>query len=262
MSVRSLARHTGWVALVVTLAATGSAQAQELRVMTSGTFLEAYRQLVPEFERATGVTTVTIRGGSMGPGSDTIPNRLARGEAADIVILADPALQALIEHGTVVRGSRVALVRSSLGMVVRAGSPKPDIGSLEAFIETLLRAQSIAYSSSASGSYLSTELFPRLGLVDRLRDRSQVIEAEPVAAVVARGDAEIGFQQISELVTVPGVDLVGRLPPGAQRVTLFSAGIVTGARESEAAGALIAFLSSPATAGVIRATGLEPVTTP
>jgi molybdate transport system substrate-binding protein len=262
MTVISVARRIGWLLVASTLIATGPADAQELKVMSSGAFMEAYRQLVPEFERDTQATTVTVSGGSMGNDPNTIPNRLKRGEAADVVILADSALQALIEQGTVVRGSRVELVRSSIGMAVRAGSPKPDIGSIDALTQTLLRARSIAYSSSASGTYLSTELFPRLGLVDRLREKTQVIEREPVGAVVARGDAEIGFQQLSELVTVPGLDVVGPLPPGAQRVTVFSAGIVVGTKEPEAAKALLAFLSSSAAASVIRATGLEPVNAP
>src|SRR6185295_16960635 len=148
-------------------------------------------------------------------------------------------------------GSRVDLARSSIGMVVRAGARKPDIGSVEALKRTLLDAQSIAYSASASGVYLSTELFPRLGIADQIEAKSQRIESERVAVVVARGGAELGFQQISELRGVPGTDYVGPLPPAVQRITVFSAGVGAGARDQAAARALIHFLASPAVASAI-----------
>jgi molybdate transport system substrate-binding protein len=147
-------------------------------------------------------------------------------------------------------------------MAVRAGARRPDISSIEALTRTLLQAKSIAYSASASGVYLSTELFPRLGIADRIKNKSKRIESERVGAVVARGEAEIGFQQISELLPVPGIDYVGPLPPGAQQVTVFSAGIAAGARSPDAARALITFLSSPAVLPAITKTGLEPATNP
>ena len=236
------------------------AESQELRVMTSGAFRAAYLQLVPEFERVTPNRIVTISGASMGDGPTTIPSRLERGEAADVVILADEALVELIKRGRVVPDSRVQLVRSGIGMAVRAGTPKPDISSVEALKQTLLRAKSIAYSSSASGVYLSKELFRRLGLADQILSKSKEIEVEPVGAVVARGEAEIGFQQVSELLPVPGIEYVGPLPPGAQQITVFSAGIVAGAKRPDAAKALIKFLVSPASASIARKTGLEPLT--
>ena len=229
--------------------------------MTSGGFTAAYLQLVPEFEHATHNTVVTAFGASMGKTPDAIPNRLQRGEAIDVVILAGPALDDLIKQGKVVAGSRVDLVRSSIGMAVRAGAVKPDISSVAAFKRALLQAKSIAYSDSASGVYLSTVLFPRLGIADEIKGKSRTIEAtDRVGAVVARGDAEVGFQQISELLPVPGITLVGPLPPGAQQVTVFAAGIVVGARQPAAARALIAFLASPAAAPVIVKSGLELVT--
>jgi molybdate transport system substrate-binding protein len=168
-------------------------------------------------------------------------------------------LDALITQGKVVPGSRVDLARSSIGMAVRAGAPRPDISSVDALKRTLRQARSIAYSASASGVYLSTELFHRLGLADEIRAKSRRIESERVGSVVARGDAEIGFQQISELLGMPGIDYVGPLPPEVQRVTVFSAGIAAGAREPVAAGTLIAFLASPAAAAAIAKSGLEPI---
>jgi len=225
--------------------------------MTSGAFTAAFRRLAPDFERTHHVKISTVYGASMGGAPDSIPRRLARGESADVVILADGALDNLIQHGQVIAGSRVDLCRSSIGMAVRAGAPKPDIGSLDALKRALLNANSIAYSASASGTYLSTDLFPRLGIADRIKSKCQRISTEPVGNVVARGDAEIGFQQISELRPVKGIEIVGPLPPGAQRVTVFSAGVPTGAKHPAAARELIRFLASPAAARTITDTGLE-----
>jgi molybdate transport system substrate-binding protein len=144
-------------------------------------------------------------------------------------------------------------------MAVRAGAPRPDISTVDALKRTLLQAKSIAYSSSASGVYLSGELFPSLGLADQIAAKSRRIESGPVGEAVARGDAELGFQQISELRPVTGIDVVGPLPPGAQRVTIFSAGVVAGAKQPDAARRLIAYLSSAAAGPAIRKSGMEPV---
>jgi molybdate transport system substrate-binding protein len=236
-----------------------AARADEIRAMTSGAFTAAYQLLVPEFERTSGHTVLTTYGGSMGAGPNTIPGRLQRGEPADLVIMAAPALDDLIQQGHVVAGSRVDLVRSRIGMAVRAGAPRPDISTVDALTRALLHARSIAYSSSASGVYLSTELFPRLGIAAQLKAKTRTAQDGPVGALVARGDAEIGFQQISELLPVPGIELVGPLPPGAQQETIFAAGIIAGARAPEQAKALIAFFSSAAAAGIIRKTGLDPI---
>jgi len=227
--------------------------------MTSGAFTAAYLELVPEFERATRNKVVTSFGGSLGNRPETIPNRLQRGEPADVVILAASALDDLIKQGKVVAGSRVDLVRSSIGMAVRAGAPKPDISSVAALRQTLLRAKSIAYSASASGVYISTELFQRLGIADQVLAKSKNAEGQRVGALVARGEAEIGFQQISELLPEPGIDYVGPLPHDVQRVTVFSAGIVMGAKKPQQARALIKFLASENAISVIKKTGLEPV---
>ena len=237
----------------------GSAGAEEIRVMTSGAFTAAYLQLIPEFQRTTHNKIVTAYGASMGNAPDSIPSRLQRGEPVDIVILAAAALDELIQQGKVVPGSRVDLVRSSIGMAVRAGAPKPDIGTVDALKRTLLDAKSIAYSASASGVYLSQEMFQRLGIADQIRGKCKRIANEPVGAVVARGEAEIGFQQISELLPVAGIDYVGPLPREVQKVTVFSAGIAVGAQHADAARALIKFFASPAAAPAIKKSGLEPV---
>ena len=245
-------------AIAVALLGATPALAAEIKVMTSGGFTTAHKELAPEFERATGHKISTAYGSSMGGAPDSIPSRLGRGEPADIIILAAPALEALIRDGKVVAGSRVDLVHSNMGMVVRPGAPKPDISTLEAFKRTVLEAKSIAYSASASGTYLSTELFPKLGIWDQIKDKSRRIESERVAAVVARGEAEIGFQQISELLEVKAADYVGPLPEGAQRSTIFSAGLVATSKEPDAARELIRFYRSPAAAPVIKRAGLDP----
>jgi molybdate transport system substrate-binding protein len=248
--------RAGIVCAVVLVTATVAAD--EVKVVSSGAFTAALLDLLPEFQAQTRHTVTTAFGGSMGSAPDTIPNRLARGEPIDVVILASSALDDLIAQGKVVTGTRVDLVRSRIGMAVRAGAPKPDVSTVEAFRRALLQAKSIAYSSSASGVYLSTDLFPRLGIADAIKDKIRVIASGPVGMAVARGDAEIGFQQISELRSVAGIEILAELPPEVQRVTIFSAGVTTGARAPEAARALIQFLASPAAASAIRKSGLEP----
>ena len=235
-----------------------TARADEIHVVTSGGFTAAYLELVPQYESATHNKLNTEFGPSMGTTHNAIPVRLARGEAIDVVILAAPALEELIEQGKVRADSRVDLVQSKIGMAVKAGAPHPDISSVDALKRTLLAAKSIAYSDSASGVYLSTELFPKLGIADQIKAKSRKIEADPVGGVVATGQFEIGFQQIAELRPVKGIDIVGELPPGAQKVTIFAAGIPTTATHPQAAKALIQWLASPVAYDAIRKSGLEP----
>jgi molybdate transport system substrate-binding protein len=238
----------------------GAASGAEIRVMTSGAFTAAYKELVPQFERSSQNKIVTSYGASMGNAPDSIPMRLERGEPVDIVILARPALDELVKQGKVRPGGRVDLVRSSIGMAVRAGAHKPDIGTLDALKRALLDAKSVAYSDSASGVYLSTEMFERLGIARQMASKSKRIASEPVGAVVARGEAELGFQQISELLPVKGIDYVGPLPPEVQKVTVFSAGIAVGSKNPDASEALLRFLASPQAIPAIVKSGLEPVT--
>jgi molybdate transport system substrate-binding protein len=244
--------------LILFSAAAGFAKASEVKVMISGGLTAAYKELVPQFERATGNTVVTAYGPSMGTTENAIPVRLARGEAADVLIMVGDALGAMIEQGKVVRDSRVDLVRSPIGMAVRAGASKPDIRTPEALKQTLLNAKSVAYSDSASGVYVGTELFRRLGIADEMKGKARMIPAEPVASVVARGDAELGFQQISELLPIAGADLVGPLPPEVQNITIFSAGITANANQPEAGKALVVFMASAEAAAVLKRTGLDP----
>lgn len=244
--------------LGATATAPSAAQAAEIRVVTSGGFSAAYDQLVPLYEQATGNKVVTERGASIGNAPDSIPSRMARGEQFDIVILADSALDKLIEQGKVQAGSRVDLARSMIGMSVRKGTPKPDISTVDALRQTLLNAKSIAYSASASGTYLSTELFQRLGVAEQIKDKAKKIYSERVGAVVLRGDAEIGFQQVSELLPFKELEFVGPLPDEVQQRVFFSAGVAAGSPQPEAARQLIRFLAAPAAAAIVRSTGMEP----
>jgi molybdate transport system substrate-binding protein len=235
----------------------GPARADEVRVVSSGGFAAALKALAPEFEHRTGHRLVLQWGPSMGATENAIPNRLKRGEAIDVVVMVGSALDDLARQGKVASGSVRLLARSRIGAAVRAGAPRPDISTAAALKAALLQARSIAYSDSASGVFLSTVLFPRLGVAAQIKDRARMIPADPVGLSVARGEVELGFQQISELKAVPGIDLLGPLPAECQEVTLFSAAVLTGAASPGAGAALVAFLASPAAAAAIDQTGLE-----
>jgi molybdate transport system substrate-binding protein len=254
---RNFAR-TAAVALTCSLVLAATLRAAEIKVVTSGTFRAAYLALAPEYERATNHKLVTEFGSSLGTTYHAIPMRLDRGEAIDVVIMFAPALSDLIKRGKVRTDSAVDLVRSGIAMAVQAGAPKPDISTVAALKRTLLAAKSIAYSDSDSGIYLSTELFPKLGIASQIKSKSRKVEAEPVGEVVAKGEVEMGFQQLSELLPLKGIDIVGELPPGAQRVTVFAAGIPMTSKHPEMAKSLIRWLASPAAYPAIKKSGLEP----
>ena len=237
----------------------GAVRAAEVRVVSSGGFAAAYRALAPEFERQTGNTLATEWGPSMGKTPQAVPARLARGEPIDVVIMVGYALDDLAKQGKVLPDSRVELARSGIGVAVRQGAPRPDISTVDGLRRALLAAKSIAYSDSASGVYIQSEMFKRLGIAEQVAGKARMIPAEPVGEVVARGEAEIGFQQISELKPIKGVDIVGPLPPEVQFYTVFSAGVVADSREPAVARALVHFLASPAAADAIRASGMEPM---
>jgi molybdate transport system substrate-binding protein len=236
-----------------------TATAAEIRVMISGGLTAAYKVLVPEFERATGHTVVTAYGPSMGTTVNAIPVRLERGEPADVLIMVGYALKDLADKGKVIPDSRVDLVKSPIGVAVKAGAPKPDISTADALKRTLLAAKTIAYSDSASGVYVSTEMFQKLGIAEEMKDKARKIPATPVGEIVAHGQAEIGFQQISELKPVEGIDIVGPLPDELQRITVFSAGIATVSKEPDAGRALIKFLASSAARDAIVKSGMDPI---
>jgi molybdate transport system substrate-binding protein len=257
MNDRLRARAIVILAIAAFLLVPASSFAQ-VKVIISGGFSAAYRELLPEFERTAGVKVTTTSGGSVGRGTNTIGAQIRRGVAADVVILAREGLSELIAEGRTVPGSDVDLARSVIGMVVQAGAPRPDISTVDALRRTLLAAKSVAMSSSTSGVYLTTMLFPRLGIAGEMAGKSKTSGA----AAVGRGEAEIGLQQVSELFAIPGVDFVGTIPAGVQYVTTYAAAVVAGSKEPAAAKRLVAFLASPGAAAAIEKSGMEPARRP
>jgi molybdate transport system substrate-binding protein len=238
---------------------TVTAGAAEVRVMISGGLTAAYKALVPEFERATGHKVLTAYGPSMGTTTNAIPVRLERGEPADVLIMVGYALDDLARKGKAIADSKVDLVKSPIGVAVKSGTPKPDISTPDALKRALLAVKTIAYSDSASGVYVSTEMFGKLGIADEMKDKARKIPATPVGEIVARGDAEIGFQQMSELKPVEGIDIVGPLPDELQKITVFSASLASASKEPDAGKALIKFLASPAARAELIKSGMDPI---
>jgi molybdate transport system substrate-binding protein len=230
-----------------------AAHAAEIKVLATQAVEGAYREVVPLFEKASGHKVTTIFTGTL-----DAQKRIAAGESYDLIIMAGPAIDELIASGKVAPGTRVDLARSGVGVAVRAGAPKPDIHSTDALKKTLLAAKSIGYSSGPSGVYLAG-LFRKLGIAGQLEPKlKQAPSGVFVGSMIARGEVEVGFQQVSELAHFPGIDYVGPLPADIQNVTVFSSGMHSGARSTDAAKAWTAFLTSPAAAAVFRSKSMEP----
>ncbi len=233
-------------------------QPTDIIVMISGGYKSTYLALVSEIERQTGIRLVTVPGPSMGTTPDAIPNRLSRGEPADVVVMVGSALDRLAAKGETVPRTKVEVALSPIGMAVRAGTKLPDIITVAALRQTLLDAKSAAYSDSASGFYLETELFERLGITEQMKGKAHQIRATPVAEIVAKGEAEIGFQEVSELLPIPGVTFVGPLPPEVQRLTPFAAAVATRSGHPALARGVVACLASARARPVLERMGLKP----
>ena len=231
----------------------------DFRVMTSGAFTAAHLALIPAVEQLTGKKVVTVTT-SIGTGETSIPNRLKRGEQTDLVIVADPVLRQFIADGLVQADGATVIARSMIGFAVRAGTPDPRIRTAEDLKRVLLAAKAIGYSASESGKYFTTELAQRLGIAEQVLPKSRLIGGgERVGTVIARGELDFGFQQISELLPVEGLAHITPLPPELQKVSNFAAGIARTSSDPALAAKVIAFLASPANAATLRATGLAPV---
>ena len=227
--------------------------AAEIKVLSTQATEEAYRELVPQFEQASGHKVATVFTGTLDANK-----RLAAGESYDLLIMSAPSIDEHIKSGKVAAGSRVDLAKSGVGVGVKAGAPKPDISTTEALKKTLLAAKSIGYSTGPSGVYM-IGLFQRLGIADEIKPKlKQTPTGVFVGNIIANGEAEIGFQQVSELSHFAGVDYVGPLPADVQRFTMFSTGIMAGAKEADAAKALVKFITSPNAAAAFKKRGMEP----
>jgi molybdate transport system substrate-binding protein len=241
------------VATVASLLLSGIAKAADVTVLAAGATKEVFDELVPQFEKNSGHKVVATW-----TGSANIKERIAAGEIYDLVVVGGPVIDAFIQQGKVVQGSRVDLMKSGVGVAVRAGAPKPDIGSSEALKKTLLAAKSIGYSTGPSGDHL-VSLCERMGIADQVKPKlKQVPPGVRIGTIIVSGEAEIGFQQISELIHAPGLDYVGPLPSDVQKITVYSAGIQSGAKQPEAARALVKSLTAPDAAAVIEKHGMEP----
>jgi polar amino acid transport system substrate-binding protein len=253
-------RSFGALAFAVTISCPALAGAAEIRVMTSGALAAPFQDLVPVFEKVTGHKLVTILGSSQGGAADSIPERLKRGEQAHVVLLGRDSLDNLVKQGFVAQGTERDIVNSRMAMSVRLGIPKPDISTVEAFKKAMLEAKSIAYSASVSGTYLSTVAFKELGIADQVLPKARRIVSERVGAVLTRGEADVGFQQISELIPfAKTTQFVGPLPEGVQKVTAFSAGITANTPDAALSKVMIDFMASREAHAMIRKYALDPV---
>jgi molybdate transport system substrate-binding protein len=223
----------------------------QVKVIVSGGFSAPFRELLPDMGKAAGITVTTTSGASQGSGPNTIGAQLRRGVLADVVIMSREGLDGLIAEGRIVMKTDVDLAQAPLGMSVRAGAPKPDISTVDAFKQTLLRAKSITFPGSTTGIYMTTKLFPQLGI-----DSAKITNTG--VAAVASGESEIAIQPVSELLHAPGVDFVGIIPAEIQYMSVFTAALVTGSKEPEAAKRLIAFLASENAKTAIKKSGMEP----
>ena len=229
------------------------ASAAEIKVLSTQATEAAYRELVPQFEKATGHKVTTVFTGTL-----NVQQRLADGESYDMIVMAGPAIDAQIEAGKALAGSRVDLAKSGIALGVPKGEPKPDIGTVEALKQTLLAAQSIGYSTGPSGVYM-IGLFERLGVAKQVNCKlKRTPSGVYVGDLIAKQEVEIGFQQVSEITSFPGVDFVAPLPAEAQQTTVFASAIVAGAQQPEAARALVKFLTSPQAAAAYKKRGMEP----
>ena len=230
----------------------------QLKVMISGGFSGAYKPLVPEFEKANGIGVTTLSGASQGSGPLTIAAQLQRGVPVDVVILSREGLNDLIASGRIVAGSDVDLASVPIGAGVRAGSPKPDVSTVDAFRKTLLSAKVIAVPGSTSGIFLVKEVFPKLGIADRINVK--VMErGSQTGELVASGGADLALLPLSELAQVAGLDIVGKIPDEFQLIQVFSAAIVKGSSEPDAARKLIQLLASDRARSTIEKSGMDPV---
>lgn len=226
----------------------------QLVVLHSGGFAGPYRELLPSFEKASGLTVASTLGASQGSGPNTIPALLRKGVDADVVVLSTEGLEALAREGRILAGSVVNLAQSPLGLAVRAGAPRPDITTVDGFKQAVLRAASVNYVSTTA-VYMNERLFPSLGIKDAVARKAN----DASMANLPASNVDLVLRPVSELIHLPGFDLVGPVPAQIQFMSVFSAAVVSGSKHVDAARRLIAVLSSDEAMAVARTHGMEPV---
>jgi molybdate transport system substrate-binding protein len=231
----------------------------QLNVLISGGFSGAYERLLPEFKRTNVIEVTTGSGASQGTGPQTIAAQLARGVPADVVILSREGLSELIAAKRIVVGTDADLAQVPLGVAVRAGAPKPDVSTVEAFKEMLLRAELVAMPASTSGIWMMNDLFPRLGIAEKVATK-MAPRGSDATRMVAAGEVDIAVMPVSEILSAPGIAFAGSIAPEIQFVQVFSAAVVAGSPEIENSKRLIEFLSSARACEAIRSSGMEPLT--
>ena len=247
-------------AIFATLLFWPAAASAQLNVLISGGFSGAYEQLLPEFERTSGIKVATGSGASQGVGPQTIAAQLGRGVPANVVILSRDGLSELIAAKRIAAGTDVDLARVPLGVAVRAGTSKPDVSTVEAFKQVLLKAKTVAIPGSTSGIWLTTDLFPRLGIAEKI-NLKVTPRGTDATGMVAAGGADLAVMPVSEIVHAAGVDFAGTIAPEIQFVQVFSAAAVARLGEFESSKRLIEFLASARASEAIRKSGMEPLAT-
>ncbi|MEI6301953.1 MAG: molybdate ABC transporter substrate-binding protein [Betaproteobacteria bacterium] len=241
------------IAIAGALLLSGIAAAAEIKVVSTQATEPAYLELVAQFEKLTGHKVASIFSGTL-----NVQKRLADGEPFDLIIMAGPAIDEQVKLGKAVAGSRVDFAKSGTGLAVKKGAPKPDISTVEAFKKSMLSTKSIGYSTGPSGVYMLS-VFDKLGITSEIKGKlKQTPSGVFVGTLVATGEAEVGFQQIPELIHFEGINYVGPLPGDLQRLTMFSTAIHSGAKQADAARELVKFITSPTAAPVIKKHGLDP----
>jgi molybdate transport system substrate-binding protein len=240
---------------LIAAGAAGSATAAEIKVLTAGAYKQVLVALIPDFEKQTG-HKVTVDNDTVG----ALSKRIEGGEAFDVAVLTPGAVKELAGKGKLVADSGSTLARVGVGVMVKAGAPAPDISSVDAFKRALLAAKSVAYidpaSGGSSGIYVAG-LLDKLGIADQVKPKAKLKKGGYVADLIASGEAELGIHQISEIVPVKEVTLIGPLPAEIQNYTVYAAGIGAGSKDAEAAKALIKALTGPAAAAVLKSKGME-----
>jgi len=240
-------------AVLAVLSMPGPGQAAEITVLTNMGVVSAVRDLAPAFERASGHKVLVSF--EVGPG---LINKVNSDAPADVVTHYPEAIDDLIKKGKVLTGTGAVIARAGIGVAVKAGAPRPDIGSAEAFKQSMLAAKSIAYSRTGASGVYTAKLMERLGIAEQVKDKTKLVDGVPVAELVAKGEVELGMQQINVILPVAGVDYIGPLPSELQGYVPFAVGLLAVSKEPEAAQAMIRFMTSPEAAPLIRKSGMEP----